>query len=170
MLIHSLNNCFFNISFKEAPRDEADILWDWKPDESTSLSPLPGSRIKKLLNLRALQSMGRDQHGAKTCCSPVHPGIQSLSWTLPFKSSGALSVEEEPGVLREKCPCSISTLFLRCCGALDFLSRWLGVSFYTRPFWAYLCCCCGHPWAGEGQRAARVRDVGRVRTRMLRSC
>ena len=48
----------FHPRYKEAPRGEADTLWDWKPDESTSLSS-SGSRIKKLLNLRELTVSGQ---------------------------------------------------------------------------------------------------------------
>ena len=67
------------------------------------LSPLPGSRIKKLLNLRELTVYGQISMVQRLCCSHVHPGIQSpvLDLTLPIPHVSSVCAVRSLGAKRK---------------------------------------------------------------------
>ena len=145
------------------------------------LSPLPGSRIRKLLNLRELTVYGQISMVQRLCCSPVHPGIQypvlDLTFHIPHVSSlcGVRSLgakRKVPSAHAASAPSSS-----RRCGHWTSLSRWLELvsSTCAGPLsGAHLCCCCKASLGRRrGRRAAlckRCRQSEDTQVEVLLAC
>ena len=125
------------------------------------LSPLPGSRIKKLLNLRALTVHGQISMVQRLCCSPVHPGIQSpvLDLTLQIPHVNSLCGVRSLGAKRKVPMQHLYPLPLDAVGpglpCLDGLSQFLAPGQF--PSLGLICAAAvSIPGQEEGSKGSSV--------------